>query len=301
MADDDAVTSLEEHLAHDAQNIEISRRNLEHIFGRSEETIDVLFRLFKELAQAYADEYYCALQPELFELSEQFGVDPVELTNLLRQGALLGADEREMKAQEQAIGQQGLLNSLWLLLKMDRDCRNAISQLLRLQMTQPMGHLRLQAEAAALIVLFHEVPVLGRDWIDTLDPQAGRRFYTKHQRRIKEALKNLRIEDLYEQGSTWALHVRPQGIAGSVEMAGPDSPKKLDFSHQEFGRSPYEASLFILEHLDSERRVLKSLVDNLPRLSDRPELATAFEQLEELKQEWGRALSLHRRQNQPRG
>ena len=111
-----------------------------------------------------------------------------------------------------------------LLSMIGRSYMWAVADLHRRRITPVLGHQRVQAESAALMMIMLEQPSVAKEWIELYE--GGQRFHLAHRDRVRELLNRFGLWTAYEVGSGVALHARSAGAAHSLVQRVRDEPSR---------------------------------------------------------------------------
>jgi hypothetical protein len=112
-----------------------------------------------------------------------------------------------IRRAREALDRSCSINARGMLLSMiGRSYMWAVADLHRRRITQVLGHQRVQAESAALMMIMLEQPSVAKEWIELYE--GGQRFHRAHRDRVRELLNRFGLWVAYDVGSGVALHDR---------------------------------------------------------------------------------------------
>lgn len=198
----------------------------------------------------------------LMAIGSDLGIEPLELIERAKGEPTPGEDPRIIAARDAwapvwaGQAQQALLQLCI------RHLRWGVTDLRRLRLTAATGYLRLQAECASLLLLFRERNDFAARW---LDPKAdGKQFFRETQPLVKERLKGLNLDQVYEVGSAAAQHARFVSAVRAMRSGS----MQVEVLDQEFDASdPFSFHLGLATFLRTQQRILRCLPDALPELA----------------------------------
>lgn len=160
----------------------------------------------------------------------------------------------------------------------------AVTDLLRMRLTAPLGYMRLQCESIALLKLMSEDCSIVHQWVNIQTDKDGTAFYHKYQNRVREVLKTYDLLNTYNQTSGSALHSRFIGVAQGFKSArfedGLRIIQALRINVQEFDpENPHRFMLrVIFTVLRVQALILANLKDIMPEINDKLLLETRIPQ-----------------------
>jgi hypothetical protein len=150
----------------------------------------------------------------------------------------------------------------------------AVADLLRMRLTAPLGYVRLQCEAIALLKLMSEDSSIAQQWVNIQTDKDGKAFFKKHQKQVMAILSTYRLSDTYDQTSGSALHSRFIGVARGYKSTRHEDGHRITYQHrinvQEFDPDkPHSFMLIvIITVLHVQALILASLGDAMPEIND---------------------------------
>ena len=253
---------LEADQANTANSIDALQRFSPDLPGALDYATDLFDQFIRHVGVVLDDsEELCAGNA----IAKELGVEPEQLRELLN-------DEKP------AVGKIEEARTIWrllyarqarrvLLLLLQRYFIWAATDLLRMRLTSSLGYCRQEAEAVALLVLVRESPDLGIRWLRVRTDEEGTAFFRGTQRAVRSTLERLELNDPYERGSGWALHVR---FASAVPGLSLDRrPNEIWLGFQEVQPDePFQYYLEVLGFLSVQVRIVRALQNAFPEVTD---------------------------------
>jgi hypothetical protein len=160
-----------------------------------------------------------------------------------------------------------------------RSYRSGLTDLRRLKLTAAAGHLRVETESAALILLFFDQPTFAERWVNPEENML--KFFRESQPHLKKYLADHELSMAYEHGSAISQHARFASAARGIRMEG-NSITVLD---QEFDpKDPVTFHLAIAYFLRCQTRIFKMLTSKFPQLASHVGFKEAFERYQNLEE-----------------
>lgn len=144
-----------------------------------------------------------------------------------------------------------------------RSFRWALADLYRLRLTAVLGHMRVEAEAVALIHLFRAEPAFADRWLATSED--GRRFFQDSQPKVKQFLSQHGLYKAYDYGSSVAQHVRMMSAAPALDVTAEATHLTYELRDQEVDpNDPFSLHNGVAYFARTQVRVLKALEQAFP-------------------------------------
>jgi hypothetical protein len=143
-------------------------------------------------------------QKRFDEAAKELGISRPELVAAIRKPADPSEHAAITKARgaDRDIGQSTCYRTLLQLAY--RAYRSGLTDLRRLKLTAAAGHLRLEAESAALMVLFVDQPAFAERWLNPTEDML--KFFRESQPHVKKYLAEHELKVAYEHGSAVSQH-----------------------------------------------------------------------------------------------
>jgi hypothetical protein len=158
-----------------------------------------------------------------------------------------------------------------------------VADFLRMRVTAPLVNVRLQCESYALMKLMRQNPAIAREWQEIQTDEEGKRFFGKHQKRLKKTLESYDLASAYDRTSGVALHSRFIGLARGFRNSQTEDAyrktQKFMFLAQEFDRErPHYFLSEVLFTLQVQERIFVNMRDVAPEIADAVLLDTRIPQ-----------------------
>lgn len=218
-------------------------------------------------------------QKRFDEAAAELGVSGPELFAAIRKPTDPSESAAITKARsaDRDIGQ--IIGYRTLLQLAYRSYRSGLTDLRRLKLTGAAGHLRVETESAALIVLFFDQPTFAERWINPEENMI--KFFRESQPHLKKYLADHELSMAYDHGSAISQHARFASAARGIRMEG-NSITVLD---QEFDpKDPVTFHLALAYFLRCQTRILKMLTNKFPDLGSHVGFKEAFEKYKGLEE-----------------
>ncbi len=211
-------------------------------------------------------------QKRFDEAAAELGVSGPELLAAIRKPTDPSDPAAITKARgaDRDIGQ--IIGYRTLLQLAYRSYRSGLTDLRRLKLTAAAGHLRVETESAALIVLFFDQPTFAERWINLEENMI--KFFRESQPHLKTYLADYELSMAYDHGSAISQHARFASAARGIRMEG-NSITVLD---QEFDpKDPVTFHLALAYFLRCQTRIFKMVTSRFPELASHVGFKEAFE------------------------
>jgi len=268
------IPEIDKLLACDEENIKETRRFLSDFSGDLPEALNQAAVLYATAGRCFGQglpDHFRALAAEI----AAFGLNTIaELEAKLDAPAPAGQEAAHRQALD-------VLNRYYdresrgiLLARLGVLYATAVTDLLRMRVTGPLGYVRIQCESLALMNLMRKNPALAREWRHILTEANGKAFYNAHQRSVKAELRAFALEFAYDNASSTALHSRFSGAALGLEVSSQVVNGKIiqDIKVKAQELDPDNPNLFlliVLHVLRVQERILRSLPTTCPEIDDR--------------------------------
>ena len=212
-----------------------------------------------------------------------------QLLNFLESATLIGEPSEEditERAREGYLDASADLARVWLLLRIRRDYLLGLVEIFRLRFIPCLGYLRLQSETASLVSLFSSDSGMAREWTAVIR-EGGKQFYKKHQKKIRDEIRELGLDEYYREGSEKALHSYPFGIGLGISSCYMDEERSVSLSYQELGGEVRAIHNSFSYYIRAQHRIASGLRRALPELGGDTDLDS---RQQEIKQHASRVL-----------
>jgi hypothetical protein len=131
--------------------------------------------------------------------------------------------------------------------------------------------------------LMRQNPAIAREWQEIQTDEEGKRFFGKHQKRLKKTLESYDLASAYDRTSGVALHSRFIGLARGFRNSQTEDAyrktQKFMFLAQEFDRErPHYFLSEVLFTLQVQERIFVNMRDVAPEIADAVLLDTRIPQ-----------------------
>jgi hypothetical protein len=244
--------AIKELLQVDHQNERIVERILTDFSHELPETMNDAATIFVTFSRCFGQNAQDDEDQDRFvEVLEQLNITPNELFSLIASHPVIIHNPLIAKAKAADNNFCSRRARGFLLLLMHRCYMFAITDYFRFRVTSAIGYLRVEVEAAALMSIIRDNPMIASEWIQIDDDEKGRKFFNKHKTRIQQFLKKNHLDATWDMASGSAHHARFASIvSGLFQRTFKKNSREVDeynFKFQDFSNE--DLSIFVLKAL----------------------------------------------------